>query len=248
MKLLKVTFSFLIVCFLFTNGQAQVKAFGKIGFSGQGVELKPGKYVHEQLKKRGLGTLAGLRVPRGCDVKIYDSPNMQGEAKRFAKNNPSINKSGAYSLKVTCGSVGTQSGFAIGASDEVGRKGDLIFVDVNVSDFEKIVSMQYSMNFDPTVLQFEKVQNIKLKDLSTENFGLKEVSKGNLLMAWYDQSVQGINLPDGTNIYQVVFRVIGENSAKSKIRFSGKPIVTEVMKADGTPVYFNKVNGSVTLK
>lgn len=248
MKFLKYTFSFVFAFLSFTMLQAQVKAFGQNGFSGQGVELKPGKYVYSQLQKRGLGTLAGLRVPIGCDVKVYTSPNLQGEAKRYAKNNAAINKSGAYSLKVNCGSIGTQPGFAIGASDEVGRKGDLIFVDVNVSDFDKIVSMQYSMNWDPNILQFEKTQNHKLKDLSNENFGLKEVKDGNLLMAWYDQSVQGVNLPDGTNIYQVVFRVIGDNTAKSKIRFSGKPIVTEIMQANGTPVYFNKVNGSVTLQ
>jgi len=191
MKLLKFTLIFLIGLFFFsTSIQAQVKAFGKTGFSGQGVELKPGKYAYGQLENRGLVSLEGLRIPIGCDVKVY-----------------------AYSLKVNCGSVGAQPGFAIGASHEVGRKGDLIFVDVNVTDFEKIVSMQYSMNWDSKVLQFEKVQNFKMSGLSGENFGLKEA-----------------------------------RNEKSKIRFSSKPIVIEVMKADGTPVYFNKSNGSITLK
>ncbi|MEM1121472.1 MAG: cohesin domain-containing protein, partial [Bacteroidota bacterium] len=212
MKFLQFIVLLVISFLLSADLSAQVKAYGQKGFAGKGVELKPGKYVYAQLQKRGLGTLEGLRVPKGCDVKVYPSANMQGEAKRFAKNNGVINKSGAYSLKVACGSVGAQPGFAIGASDEVGRKGDLIYVDVNISDFEKIVSMQYSMNWDPTVLQFEKIQNTNLKDLSNENFGLKEVAKGNLLMAWYDQSVQGVTLPDGTNIYQVVFRVIGDNA------------------------------------
>ncbi len=249
MKLLKFTLIFLIGLFFFsTSIQAQVKAFGKTGFSGQGVELKPGKYAYGQLENRGLVSLEGLRIPIGCDVKVYPSANLQGEAKRYSKNNPTIGKTGAYSLKVNCGSVGAQPGFAIGASHEVGRKGDLIFVDVNVTDFEKIVSMQYSMNWDSKVLQFEKVQNFKMSGLSGENFGLKEARNGNLLLAWYDQTVQGVNVPDGTNIYQVVFRVIGDTAEKSKIRFSSKPIVIEVMKADGTPVYFNKSNGSITLK
>ena len=248
MNFLKITLSVVVLFFFSTNIQAQVKAFGPAGYDGLGVELKPGKYVYSQLQKRGLGTLGGLRVPVGCDVKVYTSPNLQGEAKRFSKSNATINKSGDYSLKVACGSVGAQPAFAIGVSNEIGRKGDLIFVDVSVSDFNKIVSMQYSMNWDASVLQFEKIQGFKLKDLSHENFGTKEVADGNLLLAWYDQSVQGVNLPNGTNLYQVVFRVIGASAAKSKIRLSGKPIVTEVMQADGTPVYFNKVNGSITLQ
>lgn len=246
MKLLITIFSFCFLLFSPSSVKAQVKAFGQADFAGQGVVLKPGKYAYTQLEKRGLTTLQGLRIPKGCRVKLYANGNFDKELKSFSKNSARIQKAAPYSLKVTCGSVGAKPGFAIGASDEWGRKGDLIFVDVSVSDFNKIVSMQYSMNWDPNILQFEKIQQFNLKDLGKENFGLKEVKQGNLLLAWYDQSVQGINLPNGTNIYQVVFRVIGDSTEKSKIRFSGKPLITEIMQADGTPVYFNKSNGSFT--
>ena len=250
MNFLKITFSlFLFIFFSKTDTLAQVKAFGEADFQGTEVVLKEGKYFHTQLQKRGLKNLGSLRVPKGCSVKVYGGDNLQGAVKRYSKNDANItDESTNYSLKVLCGSVGAQPGFAIGASDEVGRKGDLIFVDVNVSDFNRIVSMQYSMNWDPKVLQFEKVTNFNLKDLGGENFGLKQVAKGNLLLAWYDTSVQGVNLPSGTNIYQVVFRVIGADASKSKIKFSGNPLATEIMRADGTPIYFNNLNGSFTLK
>jgi len=244
MKFLNITLFVLLSLFFSTLAIAQVKAYGQSDFSGTSITLKPGKYMYTQLQKRGLSTLEGLRIPKGCRVKMYDSENLEGASKSFGKNNPQINNQTPYSLRVTCGSVGSKPGFAIGASDETGRRGDLIFVDVNITDFNKIVSMQYSMNWDPSILRFEKIQNFNLKDLSKENFGLKEVQNGNLLMAWYDQSVQGVNLANGTNIYQVVFRVIGENTEKSKIRFSGKPLIAEIMLADGTPVYFNKMDGS----
>ncbi len=250
MSFLKFTLSLLLfIFFIKTAGIAQVKAFGQADFQGPEIILKEGKYFHTQLQKRGLKDLGSLRVPKGCSVKVYASDNLQGSAKRYSKNEANITDEAAkYSLKVLCGSVGAQPGFAIGASDEVGRKGDLIFVDVNISDFNKVVSMQYSMNWDPKVLRFEKVTNFNLKDLSKENFGLKQVTKGNLLLAWYDTSVQGVNLPSGTNIYQVVFRVIGEDASKSKIKFSGSPLATEIMRADGTPIYFNNLNGSFTLR
>lgn len=134
MNFLKVAFFLVLTISLFTTTQAQVKAFGQSGYAGQGIELKPGKYVYSQLQKRGLGVLGGLRVPRGCDVKMYKSQNLQGEPQRFSKNSPTINESSAYSLKVSCGSIGAQPGFAIAASDEVGRKGDLIYVDVNITE------------------------------------------------------------------------------------------------------------------
>jgi len=238
-----LTLSLLLVCQL----QAQVKAFSEIDYHGKEVVLQPGKYTAAQLQNMGIPTVNSLRVPKGCNVKQYATANLQGDATSFSKNKPLIKaKATTSSLKVNCMSMGTP--FSIAASDESGQKGDLIIVDVNVSDFNKVVSMQYSMNWDPSILQFEKVQNFKLKALSSENFGAEQAKDGNLLMAWYDPSVQGVSLKSGTVFYQVVFRVIGTNTNKSRIRFSGKPLIIEVMKADGTPLPFNNTNGSFVSK
>jgi len=233
-----LTLSLLLVSQL----QAQVRAFSESSYHGKEVVLQPGKYTAVQLQKMGIPSINSLRVPKGCNVKQYPSADLQGDATSFSKNKPLVKAITTSSLKVTCGSAGTP--FAIAASDEIGQKGDLIYVDVNVSDFNKVVSMQYSMNWDPSILQFEKVQNFKLKALSSENFGAEQEKDGNLLMAWYDPSVQGVSLNSGTVLYQVVFRVIGTNTNKSRIRFSGKPLIIEIMKADGTPLPFNNTNGS----
>jgi len=243
-KIITLFFAFMIFGF---SLQAQVRAYSEIGFHGQEIVLQPGKYTTEQLKLKGIPSIKSLRIPKGCNVKEYATSNLQGDATSYSKNKPKIvaNQS-AQSIKVSCNSSG--SPFAIGASDESGQRGDLITVDVNIGDFNKVVSMQYSMNWDPKILQFEKVQGYRLKDLTSENFGTAEINEGNLLLAWYDPSVQGVNLPTGTVIYQVVFRVIGENANKSRIRFSGKPLLIEVMQADGTPLPFNNSNGSFTFQ
>lgn len=237
-----LTLSLLFVCQL----EAQVKVFSESDYHGKEVVLQPGKYTATQLQAMGMPTINSLRVPKGCNVKQYATANLQGDATSFSKNKPLVKATTTTSVKVNCMSMGTP--FSIAASDESGQKGDLIIVDVNVSDFNKVVSMQYSMNWDPTILQFEKVQNFKLRALSSENFGTEQAKDGNLLMAWYDPSVQGVNLNSGTILYQVVFRVIGTNTNKSRIRFSGKPLIIEVMKADGTPLPFNNTNGSFVSK
>lgn len=226
---------------------AQVRAYSELGFHGKEVVLQPGKYSAEQLQARGITSLQSLRVPKGCNVKRYPTANLQGEATSYSKNKPKLSAAtGQQSIKVSCQSSG--SAFSIAASDEYGQKGDLITVDVNVGDFSSVVSMQYSMNWNPAILQFEKVQGFQLKDLSSANFGTEQAKEGNLLMAWYDPSVQGASLNHGTVIYQVVFRVIGEDTSKSRIRFSGKPLLIEVMQANGTPLPFNNSNGSFTFQ
>jgi len=241
-----ITF-FLFFIFSITFAQAQVKAFSELNFHGTELVLQPGTYTMAQLQKRGLPQVRSLRVPKGCNVKQYENANLQGKANSYSKNKPKLlSNSSSQSVKVSCSSAGTP--FSIAASDEYGQQGDLIVVDVNVSDFNKVVSMQYSMNWDPSILQFEKVQGFQLKDLSAQNFGTEQSKDGNLLMAWYDASVQGVNLASGTVLYQVVFRVVGKDTSKSRIRFSGKPLIIEVMKADGTPLPFNNINGSFTFE
>ena len=243
----KIITFFLFSILASTLAKAQVKAFSEINFHGTEVVLQPGTYTTTQLYQRGLTQLRSLRVPKGCNVKQYDTANLQGNANSYSKNKPKLlSNSSNQSIKITCGSAGTP--FSIAASDEYGQQGDLIVVDVNVSDFDKVVSMQYSMNWDPSILQFEKVQDFQLKDLSAQNFGVEQAKEGNLLMAWYDSSVQGVNLPSGTVLYQVVFRVVGKDTSKSRVRFSGKPLIIEVMKADGTPLPFNNTNGSFTFE
>ena len=236
-----------IISLVFVSLQGQVRAYSEIGFHGKEVVPKPGKYTADQLSAKGIASVHSLRIPKGCNVKQYGTTNLQGEATSYSKNKPKLaTSSSQQSIKVSCQSSG--SPFSIAASDEFGQKGDLITVDVNVGDFSGVVSMQYSMNWNPAILQFEKVQGFKLKDLSASNFGAEQAKDGNLLMAWYDSSVRGVTLNNGTVIYQVVFRVIGEDTSKSRIRFSGKPLIIEVMRADGTPLPFNNTNGSFTFQ
>lgn len=242
-KIITLVFASLL---LTINLQAQVKAFSEINFHGTEVALTPGKYTAAQLELKGISSIKSLRIPRGCNVKEYATATLQGEAISYSKNKPKITAPSSQSIKVSCNSSGTP--FAIAASDEFGQKGDLITVDVNVGDFSKVVSMQYSMNWNPKLLQFEKIQGYNLKDLTFDNFGTAQTKDGNLLLAWYDPSVQGVTLGTGTVIYQVVFRVIGENTSKSRVRFTGKPLLIEVMQADGTPLPFNNTNGSFTFQ
>lgn len=237
----------LFLSFFVFSLQAQVRAYSEASFHGNEVELKPGKYTADQLSAKGISNILSLRIPKGCNVKQYPTSNLQGAATSYSKNKPALlSNDSKQSIKVSCKSSG--SPFSIAASDEYGQKGDLITVDVNVGDFSGVVSMQYSMNWNPSILQFEKVQGFTLKDLSASNFGADQAKDGNLLMAWYDSSVRGVTMANGTIIYQVVFRVIGEDTSRSRIRFSGKPLLIEVMRADGTPLPFNNTNGSFTFQ
>lgn len=113
-------------------------------------------------------------------------------------------------------------------SDQTVSKGDTFCLDLQVRDFTNILSMQYSMNWDPKVVKFLKLDGFNLKDLSPNNFGLHRTAQGNIGTSWFDYAVQGISIPDGTAIYKVCFQALGEPGAKAQVIFSSEPVIIEI--------------------
>ncbi len=113
-------------------------------------------------------------------------------------------------------------------ADQTVSKGDTLCVDVQVRDFTNILSMQYSMNWDPKALKFLQIGGFNLKDLSQNNFGLNRTAQGSMGTSWFDYAVQGISIPDGAVIYKVCYQAVGEPGTKTEVVFSNEPVIIEI--------------------
>lgn len=132
----------------------------------------------------------------------------------------------------------------LAASNKTAQSGKQVCIDVTVKDFQKILSMQYSMKWSPKQLKFKEVRGINLAGLSESNFGNHITDKGLLTFAWYDPNIRGISIPDGTTIYQVCFDVVGAAGAKAYFQFTNHPTIIEISNAQGN---FLDLNGSTGL-
>jgi len=112
--------------------------------------------------------------------------------------------------------------------DRTVAKGDTVCLDVRVRNFNNILSMQYSMNWNPKTLRFLKLDKFNLKDLSGNNFGKNRTDQGKLGTSWFDLAVKSITLPDNTPIYQVCFVAIGEPGSADQVYFSSEPVIIEI--------------------
>ncbi|MBI1225126.1 MAG: hypothetical protein GC192_07785 [Bacteroidetes bacterium] len=126
--------------------------------------------------------------------------------------------------------------------------GSQICVDFTVENFNCIVSAQYTVHFDQTVIQFASVQGFGLPDLTSANFGTTETNNGILRFSWPSPDpVNGNTVADGTVIFQVCFNVVGANGTVGNITFNGDPMPIEVSSCNSqnvTPVFDP---GSVTV-
>ena len=130
------------------------------------------------------------------------------------------------------------------ASSTSGNPGELVCVDVTVDGFDELIGMQYSMNWDPAILQFEDViPTENLRNLNKSDFGTPDnpnIGPGRLTVSWtyLDPNNLGESIPDGTSIFQVCFRVVGDCEQSTDFEFNDNPTRVEA---------FNALNDTVTI-
>lgn len=121
-------------------------------------------------------------------------------------------------------------------SNTKGNTGDLVCFDVGVSGFDALASLQFTMDYDSSVLQFSNILlTDKLRNLTRESFGTPDrpsIGKGRITMSWNwtDIQIPSITVPDSTVIFQACFNVVGRCESIGSLRFSSSLTPMEAIK------------------
>lgn len=104
---------------------------------------------------------------------------------------------------------------SINIPTETVDQGDNICLEITVDDFTDILTMSYTMQWDPTVLEFTGVQAFGLPLLNAGNFDASMADEGILTLDWEVMACDapaaiGVVLPDGATIYELCFTVPDE--------------------------------------
>lgn len=112
------------------------------------------------------------------------------------------------------------------ASVEGGKTGEMVTVKINVTNFTDIGGIQWTMRWDPAVIEYTSVQDLALTDLSLGSFNLTKVAQGYFTTSWYNQ--QGVTKADGSTIFTIKFKLLGADGKSSNIDFSNTPLQIEI--------------------
>ncbi len=127
-------------------------------------------------------------------------------------------------------------------------KGSEVCVAVTAKDFKSIVSVQYSLKWDPKVLKFKQLKNFGLPQLNAENFGRHILDKGQLTHSWYDANVKGISKGDGETLYEICFEAIGSAGSKSAVQIVDAPTSIEIANVNSEFYTLDATPGMVLVK
>lgn len=123
--------------------------------------------------------------------------------------------------------------------------GEMLCLPVTAKGFQKILSMQYTMVWDPTVLRLSDIRNFNLRGLGENNFGTHMTGEGKLTFSWYDPNLRGESRPDGSTLYELCFEVIGKERSATGVHFSNQPTIVEISNAVGNFLALDARDGRV---
>lgn len=127
----------------------------------------------------------------------------------------------------------TQVAMWIEATD--GEEGTPLHIAVKTSGFEDMAYFQFSLKWDPAILQFSGLDGLN-EDLGLEeesNFGTDSTGNGKLMALWFSSSGTGQSIPDSSVLFEVEYMVTGEVGDASVVSFSDEPIPIALGNADG---------------
>ncbi len=133
------------------------------------------------------------------------------------------------------------------AEQEVERN-ETACLTVTASGFAEILTIQYSMNWNPEVLKFKEFKSFGLPGMDTRNFGLHLLEKGIITFSWYDQKLMGISKDDGVSLYEMCFEAIGAAGSETRVEFTSKPTVVEISNAASAFLDLRTETGTIKIK
>lgn len=132
--------------------------------------------------------------------------------------------------------------------DTISPPGSQICVPITVQNFD-LVGASFSVNWDPTVLQYIDVQNAHptIGLFNSSNLNTQSTNLGRLGTIIYDQTNLGnvISIPDGETLFEVCFNVIGPLGACSPLQITNTPSAINIEDEVGASVALTAIDGQV---
>lgn len=117
-------------------------------------------------------------------------------------------------------------------SDAIVQPGAVFTVPVMLKDFKDISGYQYTLNWDPSVLQLESVENSQLFGF----FNTDYADQGVLSTVWNDMAGQAITESDNTVAFELTFRAVGGWASSSELTITSDLTNSIAYDVEETPM------------
>ena len=157
-------------------------------------------------------------------------------------------KSCGFTFQINMAACNPTDNVALVLPDTVSPPGSTICVPITVENFD-LVGASFSLNWDPTILQYIDVQNSHpaIGTFNASNLNTQSTNAGRLGTIIYDQDNLGnvISIPDGETLLEVCFNVIGQLGECTPLTITNTPSAINIEDEFGAAVALTALPGQV---
>jgi hypothetical protein len=139
---------------------------------------------------------------------------------------------GIIALLLVSLSLTAQDTPSIYIDDKQVEPGQVIGLDVLVSNYNDIVSSAFIVTWDSMMLRYVGIDNIAFGLSEDDNFNAMEATGGNLTYLYFDNSLSGNTLNDGGALFTLQLEVIGAEGEQTLVDFGGLMEVVDTSVVD----------------
>ncbi|MBX2890327.1 MAG: gliding motility-associated C-terminal domain-containing protein [Saprospiraceae bacterium] len=158
-------------------------------------------------------------------------------------------KSCGHTFQINMSGCNPSDNATIAQPDTISPPNSQICIPLTVQNFQ-VVGASFSINWDPTILEYNGIQNPSdsigsVFDLN--NLNIQLTNQGKLGFVIYNQSDLGkvINIPNGNTLVEVCFNVIGPLGSCSPLTVTSSPTGVNIENATGNTVALTAIPGQV---
>lgn len=123
-------------------------------------------------------------------------------------------------------------------TDTVSFTGDTVAITLRAQQFDEIVSVQFSLQWDVAVIEYLAYQQADLENIAIGDF---QSENGELRFSWFDVAGEGNTLPDGSILVILRFKVVGQPGDETPITITGTPLAIQIFRATIIPGLYDPV-------
>lgn len=139
---------------------------------------------------------------------------------------------GIIALLLVSLTLAAQDTPSIYIDDKQVEPGQIIDLDVLVSNYNDIVSSAFTVSWDSMMLRYVGVDNIAFGLSEDDNFNAMNASGGELTYLYFDNSLSGNTLNDGGALFTLQLEVIGSEGEQTLVDFGGLMEVVDTSVVD----------------
>ncbi|MEQ8703462.1 MAG: cohesin domain-containing protein [Phaeodactylibacter sp.] len=131
--------------------------------------------------------------------------------------------------------------------DQTAKAGETVCTTVRGRGFNSLLSMQYTVAWDPDVLAFKGLKDFGLPYLTIQNFGTTKVQEGLMPVAWIDNALKGVTVSAGNPLYSICFEAKASGQS-SPVQIIGEPTAIEVVNLGEELIGLDSEPGTITVQ